>query len=1118
METQKKNKVTWTILSVAVVGIIATTFALQQTLKNSSTNRIFINDSLIKSSDKIKNEFTKIDKENTNKENEINEIITNWEKNKTEEENKVLELNKIIDLKTSEKTEIENLVKWYSPFKINVEDLKRHLFTKYFETISEIDKLKRGESNSFVLDQAHLAKLDFLKSEVGSYLEGFKGNLNQIIDKTRNSILLRITSSDFLIDTSYEVHNYLETYTEKLTSFNTISTNNYHDFVKFIKAFFETFEEQVLKINAALNIFLQNLNAKFNILKEEIQSFKTIKEMDFHSIEILKKYLAQNSNLIALLKHDSDFIDEKMKATNLSNQDKELIYKTYLFAYSKKFSIFVEGIHTLLNSVLEIEGISLEKSKLVTKTIKDISALKLQNKIYFDIANKPFEKILNITDISSLFKVIADVNYKVLSNVFELINMFIIEIEQDKTLKDNIFRTLNEVSNKLGSWTLRKEKLKIQKQMLVNKIKENSALLNTESLSNSDKENIRSKIKVFEKEKQKLELAYNEMQLNFKFIQNEYDEASKQGMNILKKWNDNLVILKYLNYSLSSIFGESNNNIQLIKDLKNQILSITNENKEVIKSYDEARNEHNRKIEILNNEIDNLKLKNELQIEKNNEYNAKITKLNSKMSELSLIKRNLSANVFLLTKELEKKKLELENSEANLTERNALIAKLENKIEEEKNKLSLVEGELTKINNEKNDLLVELTKLEKTNSDLILKIDHLTSDKENLINKLTELESSNNKKISNLNTTISRISAENRSLEENINKINAELERSNLELDNKTKSIENLKAELIELENKTNLEIETKTREKEELQKALTKSEEALKKLKEEHLSYSLENNKERDDLKLLLDARKREIVDITSRLNEKDKEIEYSRTYIQSLSEVNEKLSNEKISLTEKLQIATKALETAKKREKDLENKLVLLRNQLDDQILKYNKLSDQTNYGFINENKKRRDLEKEINNLKKELLKQNEKNKKELDNLIREKNELISEIESLKIKELAYAKLVMKANTIIKKAIGILQTYRSWTEDNRIRVNVPEMPYDIELESNGYVRRRVPRPGQYASMLRKLLDEIMEKNVVFYKNNGEEVFAEALKVLKEWELPAELENEINNLISSHN
>ncbi|RIV16149.1 hypothetical protein [Mycoplasmopsis gallopavonis] len=184
----------------------------------------------------------------------------------------------------------------------------------------------------------------------------------------------------------------------------------------------------------------------------------------------------------------------------------------------------------------------------------------------------------------------------------------------------------------------------------------------------------------------------------------------------------------------------------------------------------------------------------------------------------------------------------------------------------------------------------------------------------------------------------------------------------------------------------------------------------------------------------------------------------------------------------------------------------------------LELEKLNQNFNNNFVLLKSENDKLKKEIDKTTMNMIKLSQENDRKLKEVLDQKERLLSDLKQIKITELTYAQLVLKANQIIQKAISILKTFKEWTEVEDYEIHLPALNYDYSLRHSGYGTEVTPRWKEYADNLERFISVHPCKKLIKYKNNGAQIINEVLEVLKQWNLPESLNNQMTALINESN
>ena len=790
-----------------------------------------------------------------------------------------------------------------------------------------------------------------------------------------------------------------------------------------------------IKINYFLEI-MEEMSKEFNEYNlEKIAQ----REINFSEKDLEKPELEDFINLesfVKILIKISDYVSicHKKSTEEIKNND-----------LKRNFSILINNMRLYFYEILRIYKEQKQKFEhFIHINDSKITILKQQK--------KDLEEQIKVKE--------SDDNDKIMKALYD-------EIKAEKNKNDDLFKENQNLKQEISN---NKNKIfekdnKIQEMIKIHKENEGKInILNKEKEMQAEKyRNVFDKLNSILLNNREKEERLNEAIEKMNLSNNLLHLVSMEKADIISLFNEKYKYFSEVekeNKSLKNKIVEFEKNVQIkeeeIKELKSKNNSLVKKNEELQKEIEDSKKEVEEQTEksfFLNSIIDEKVDKEdydqlehllEEEKEKNLKFKKDLDKLNEEISqkeeEIIKSKNKINSQENLI----KEKENQIINLNEQLNKNNDKYNDLQNKY---KNMLSKIEEDERKLNNAIENLNLSekyqpLIKMEKP--DLIKFI----IDKDTCIDKLEKENSSNQKEINNLNnlnqnlteeisknkTTINNLNNNITNLKNELEKINSEKNQLQINLNEKKEELIKEKEEKEKLNN--NLFSEKKKNELLINDNKIMKNEIIIQKeniSKANNEISSLQNkNKEKEDL-------------INSLTKEKEK---LSKNYKDLFDKYNEQLANTK-QKEERTSIAIQNL--------NLTGEYLKLVNMTKDQLIslivekdKYLKMTEDLNKDLNQKieklNSEKNSMEEEGNKLKlnivdleknNSLLKQeNEHSNKDLENLKTEKNNLLSDLQKEKDQKENYIKEIESLKEEIKELnekIKILKKdLQKSTEDN--------------------------------------------------------------------------------------
>ena len=700
--------------------------SIKQQIKNNKNERIISQEDM----EKIKKKF---EKDIANLEMNYNEVL----KNKEEENLKIMkEIDNTLVKKDNEIQKLYN--------KINEYELKiKNITETNYDINKEVEDLKKTCNDMLLEKEQLILKINQL-SQFNQNLTKNMNILNKVIEDKKNSLIDKKIQTEF-----YRI--------DRLTQTDPIINPKIRELLfKYKISEIDINNNNFPKILTQLLIGMETMSNDANINNAKIKKLnESIAIITKNYEDKLKNINIENSQL-------------KNNIINLSNEKKEI--------YNEKNNFKIQKENELLNCKNQIDALEI-RVKQIDEDKNNFEEIKkeYENQIK-EYENQIKElnndnKVLNMNtqSIDSELKIIKNnlgINEKNLNksiiqfnNDNNIFNQFQKQLKKIDTIIDNDLVIIN---NNNFEYNLNKAKTEgIKFQTMLEEINNNNSNLSTISnseINNNNKTNNNNITELISKI-------------------NEYIQENKNNsINFIKMINKlyNKYIDLFKKYKNSNIEYEKNNaiknqkNIKNEEKLKNNIISVTNENIDKFSSMC-----YNNNTNDLKEELNNLQLKS-------NEMNSfdvlkialdilgkLLLRTSSYKDEKELEIENLNGKIIYLLSELDiyRKNLNL-NADNNNNSNN-------NELQMINNQLELKNDEINRLNKDIDDYLIKIKELSCENNLLknnkkINKIDNINN---NNYSKNDNIYMKNNFK-NNKNNNIYGYSNQNNNNINNINKYN----------------------------------------------------------------------------------------------------------------------------------------------------------------------------------------------------------------------------------------------------------------------------------------------------------------------------------------------------------
>ncbi|VEU73099.1 Uncharacterised protein (plasmid) [Mycoplasmopsis gallopavonis] len=851
MQLQKNHKIALILLTLGLSATIASPIIAKQIWNGQGSSLEYIHIPLIKQKQKINSNLETITKNYQNKIPQIEAKIKQLINSKQTQDDKLLQINNSLNTTTSLKIKIQNLIRAYRQFLINPTSIHDYLSSKY-QSIFDALKVENWADNQtkLALTPDLQEQVNNLQKQLITYLETFKlksQNANELISNNKDNKILEFHLHNDLDAITFNAQNYFNEYHSIFLQFNKITKDNFRNFLIAFDTFFESVEEQISKLNSSLNLYIEALVQKENLITEKIKDLSLQKDLFFNSIEILQKYLQENKQTYELIKLDSDYLGSIIENQKLTNINKELVYKSFLHAYALKFDTLSSSFLNYLTSILELE-INLPEFISKVQNLKNQTLeIRNNNQELINLAHSDLKNIKVQQNIGEIFKNIFNLNINLIDNILNLIENQTNELSFLNDEKQRLFGEVEIQNSKIDQINL--VLINSQNEILtlnskISKIEKSIHKAQTQNLV-EEIANLSSKLKSLNKEKQKVALVQKEQEQEKNIIQNQYNQLTNKLIKLISISEQKLIILKHMNLSLSILFQENTTNNNLIETLRLKVQELTNLNAENKKIKENLVKEHKLEVTKFENKIQSLILETKLKNEKLNSYKLEISNINNQIDSLNIANRNLTSNIEILNLEINKYQDKINQQKLQIQDKETEIAKLEAKILNQQNKIQNYETQLIDLRNSnpENDSKIMAIKQELNQAKLT--IENLKNSKAQMQEIILEWQAKLEKEKIQNQAIISK-------LNEKLNDQNEKLKLVKLELNKSEEIKNNLLAQLSVAEKEISnlkIQLETKENEKQKLM-SLLKEKESLNETEKAKLNTIInELSKEKEKL-----------------------------------------------------------------------------------------------------------------------------------------------------------------------------------------------------------------------------------------------------------------------------
>ena len=558
---------------------------------------------------------------------------------------------------------------------------------------------------------------------------------------------------------------------------------------------------------------------------------------------------------------------------------------------------------------------------------------------------------------------------KHLKEKMELDNSHIEQLNEKNNLlmkqKNNLMYELGKLANKKKD--IEQEEM-INSFYIKNNINDLHSLLNEKEVKEKYLINeINSMKMIFSEKIKELTMIINEKQREIEIIKEEQNENINTCQELTECLNEASNQIKIKEKIIEELIIKNENNNKENNDMKNVINNLKME-KEIIK---------NDKLNKVNDDINNL---NKTIIELNNELKKKemnINELNKEKIEYIKIKGEYDNKINEMNNTINKMKIELKDKNLSIDNNN-------NKVQMHQNEISTLNKIIKESNNNSSKLMNE-------NLTLKNKIEALENNFKGNSKKNEELINENNnlkEQFKLLENNYNNLSQKNGELLNEINKLQQMNNDKSIEANN-----ENI-SKINELQNQIIINKITKN-----------KTEMEITNLRQE--------NKNLVDKILKLEKSKKEMDSLKREIKSKNKNMEEFQEELQKIIEENDNKINDINDLKNELQLKNVEIETMSKENNRNKNLIENLRKEIieknkimDEKLKKYQAIEKENN----NVNILKNNIEtnnKYIYDIKQKnerIIKENNENKKKIENLLKEINAKTKIIEETKVKNLNY------------------------------------------------------------------------------------------------------------------
>ncbi|WP_036452765.1 hypothetical protein [Mycoplasma buteonis] len=1058
MQIHKNHKALYLGIGLGALALISTPILVTQ-LTKVSTNTVYIYEPLLKNKEKIVNNLKKFDTNFKNENTKMEEKLKEWKESNKNQNELLIKINTEIDNLGNNRIELEKIINLFTPLKLNFSNLYSSLNDQYKNSLKLFNQYKENNvslNSNDISDflnkfQDYKTQLITFSNTINKSIENIEINLNSdFINQSSNS-----TVAENLINELSNFKNYNVEFNSNLDKLNIEHMQDISSLINLANDFFNKNTIGSKKLNSSLDLYLESVKTKANLINTKIDFYKYAKEMLINSLQLLSSYQNQNKNLYELIKNDSIYLNSIINDGNINLQIKQMIYKTYMYAYANKLELLAKNLLQYLTHLSETDLFNDKQLSEISKIQNDILNIQKENQ-----KNWETNKQINELDISKVFDSIYTISFIKIGEIINIADQSISAYQTDQKSFEKQFDELQKTENFILEKNITINNIEIKAENIDNQLTFiNDILKNNTVISNENKNNLLNKKVYLNDELTKIKRQLKDEKTQNNILINKYNDIAKKlaetNSELLKK----LLLIKHMNYSMKVILNESFNQNLLIKDLKNKISDLVNDKNLSINTKRKEIDENIVKIQKIQGLLEKNNIENKALNEKIDLYQNKINDLNKKIANINLANRNLKANKEILETQINSINKNLNDKTENIKLLKNEISTLKSKIEQKKKEL-----EKSELNNE-------------------LKADEIEKWKSNIQENIKELKSK----------------------EEKINSLNSNIQNLKLEKEKITNILNSEKEDKIKIQKQFTLI----SKEKDELIEKLTKANNELILLQTNHNTVL----KEKEDIERKY---KIALANNASTENKLSIVIEKLKEDKNKLNETILNLKNDKENLNTEINKLNNELTKEKENKNTQNDKLALTNAKYDELKLKFNKLQNNYNTQITSLSAENEKLRNKVSELNSSFLQAYNEKQKILSEMTLEKNKLLADIEALKIKELAYVKLIIKANDIILRAIAILKTFKE--NDYVIHhdySNPPKLKYVVVHDPNGYTRHEEPDYATYSKELEEYnkTAHIVEHGI---RNNGKEVVENVLKVLNEWSLSDTLKNDIEKLIET--
>lgn len=695
---------------------------IQSELNDNENKKHYIDNKIIKT----KNDFNKLEENQTNVLNELAELRSKIEQKENDiklfEQKSISNKNQIDSIKNNIEKEKENKTKFVSEKSLND--------AKYIELNAKLEQSKLNLSQnekSFdslnitlgvqneVKEKFNATILDFYQKE--SSLKNELTNLTSTYEKAENDkevIMLDISNTQKNIELCNDNLNTLQ------TEFDLLNTdiNNTNKQIQFES-------EKVAKLNLAYKDLSRKLNDLSYNYNDNFSKYKLLKELE----DDFEGYYKSVKAVLVAKKSDPNF----NKINGALNE---------LISVKENFETAIEialGSY-LQNIVVEDEQMAklaidfLKKTKQGRATFLPITLIKpkkLENKL--DILK--YKGVLGIADDL----VFTDIKYKnIISNILgKTVICDVIEnaLDFNKSFKNSLkIVTLDGDLLSIGG-ALTGGSISKKTTSIFGRAKQLELLLQTTTNQSLELQNLQKKRSDLITEIANITKSIEHKKI---YVQDKLNENITLQNNINNeklKINELDIKLNNLNKqdcTLMDLIVDSNKKIREVSlDIENISKNITS-TKIDLKTYMDSIEQDEKQKEFQINEITNIKIEISTCIENIKSVTENITRLNTQINNFDIMHLELLENIQKLTTEIKQYHLQNEQSRQEIKRLKQVQSKYQTNVTDIKNNIIFLNNKIENLNKDNINIIEHISLIEKEKTKLELKLEQIELDRRKL--------------------------------------------------------------------------------------------------------------------------------------------------------------------------------------------------------------------------------------------------------------------------------------------------------------------------------------------------------------------------------------------------